>query len=678
MLLNLDAQGEIASILKEFFTQDSLTKKTLLLLNDFEVSTPVSGGQIRINRLYTHLSNRYNIVLLCFNNGPKVKATKITKDFLEISVPKTMQHKTEEERIDRQFVHSAADIINSYMCERNELLVMTAKILYSIADVIIAIHPYMIMLLKELEGKPVIYESLNTECELKKFLQGHPLYEALISQVRLVEMTACDKSKFIISVSDDDREKLRQLLENNHKEIFTVQNGVDLKKSDIPDSNPNIKAIFNNRPVILFIGSAHPPNIGAVNFIVNGLAPWLPDCCFAIIGSVCERFTQNQGQNIVWFGRLDEARKDAVVRNADLALNPMISGSGSNLKIAEYFAAKIPTVTTVTGARGYKIENRKEAIICDLREFQSQIELLLRDKELRERLAANALDYVVKELDWHVLAGKYIKILEEKIVELRKPKKSCLHTTPDVEEMMIHDLQLAGVTVTDLAIDPENYALYFKMARYLEDFPHYYRANIFEKSLEHYIGAILLNLNGSDVYIDVASQNSPVPQIYNRLLGPATYRQDLDFPPGLNGFTIGGNAASMPVPDGFATKMGLHCSFEHFEGNSDIGFVREAARVLKPGGAVCITPLYLSEEYSILTDPLISVPQNVEFDKDAVICRLPGWNNRHGRFYNVKHFLSRVRNNAPDFDITVYRITNARQINESCYLRFALLLKRRG
>src|SRR5262249_19042301 len=152
-------------------------------------------------------------------------------------------------------------------------------------------------------------------------------------------------------------------------------------------------------------------------------------------------------------------------------------------------------------------------------------------------------------------------------------------------------------------------------ARY-ENFPHYYPTNLPEKSLEHYIATQLLQLNAQDVYIDIASEHSPVPDIYRRLFAATAYRQDLAYPPGLHADKIGGDAAHMPLPEAFATKMALHCSFEHFEGDSDIGFIRETARVLRPGGAACIVPLYLFEEYAIQIDPVIALPAGVVFDDD--------------------------------------------------------------
>ncbi|MEG4320136.1 MULTISPECIES: methyltransferase domain-containing protein [unclassified Microcoleus] len=247
---------------------------------------------------------------------------------------------------------------------------------------------------------------------------------------------------------------------------------------------------------------------------------------------------------------------------------------------------------------------------------------------------------------------------------------------PESQEKVFQRLIQLGIDVEDYKIDVDDYRKYFQAARYAEDFPDYYSFNLPEKALEHYIAAKLLQLNNKDIYIDIASQHSPTPTIYSRLFGVNPYLQDLDYPQGLHGNMIGGDAANMAVPDGFASKMALHCSFEHFENSSDMGFIREVSRVLRPGGAICILPLYMFDEYAIQTDPAVSIPQEVKFDDDATVYCAYGWGNRHGRFYDPEHLLSRVCNNLNGMKLKVYKIVNAKQVDQSCYVQFAGLIQK--
>jgi len=242
------------------------------------------------------------------------------------------------------------------------------------------------------------------------------------------------------------------------------------------------------------------------------------------------------------------------------------------------------------------------------------------------------------------------------------------------ERLLIKRLRKLGIPVVEYRIDPDGYRKYYNAAGYGKKFPDYYAFNLPEKSLEHYIAADLLDLEPGEIYIDIASEHSPVPGIYKRLFGVNCYRQDLSYPAGVHGDKIGGDAAKMPIPAEFADKMGLHCSFEHFEGDSDIRFIHEIARVLKPGGAVCFVPFCLHEEHAVMTDPVIAASSDIPFDSNATIYCVPGWGNRHGRFYAPEDLQRRIVQNLHGLFPVLYRISNSVDIDSSCYAKFAMLI----
>lgn len=403
-------------------------RKLVFILNDFECSSPVSGGEVRIHQLYSNLSTKYyKILLLCLNGHGEIKRTNINDNFVEISVPKTNNHLEQEVAINRQHWISATDIVTSYMCSENELLKKISVNSEDIADVIILTHPYMVELLERID-KPIIYESHNFETDLKmKLLTGHPKYEFLIEKVKAAETKAMQLSKIAISVSDSDHKGLNSLIQSN-KRVFTIRNGVKIS-NDFEDLDvKSVKRLFETFPTIIFIGSSHQPNVEAANFIVNELAVELSECYFLIIGSVCDSITGIVPDNVLLFGKLDEVYKNVLLKIADIAINPMTSGSGSNLKLAEYFANKLPVVTTSFGARGFAIENMNEAIICDLKDTKNQISLLINDTELKSSLSANAFKYVSQELDWKILASKLDGIIKREIFKNQQKKKLLIVT----------------------------------------------------------------------------------------------------------------------------------------------------------------------------------------------------------------------------------------------------------
>jgi len=224
-------------------------------------------------------------------------------------------------------------------------------------------------------------------------------------------------------------------------------------------------------------------------------------------------------------------------------------------------------------------------------------------------------------------------------------------------------------------IDTVAFKRYLDRAKYPSSYRKTFGDLFFEKALEHFVSLELMPAGLGDVVIDIASCSSPFADIVERLEQCTAYRQDLDFPPGLHDRTVGGSAENLPFADGFFSRMTLHCSFEHFEGEADIGFVREVGRVLRPGGAACILPLYLSEVFHNVTDPGVE-RQGLFFDEGAAVAEVHGWRNRFGRFYDAAQLSQRVLRHLGPLEASIRVIENEKDVASACYLKFALLLRK--
>jgi len=265
----------------------------------------------------------------------------------------------------------------------------------------------------------------------------------------------------------------------------------------------------------------------------------------------------------------------------------------------------------------------------------------------------------------------FSQLREPKKLITGSPFKNCTHH-------VLNAFRAHNIDPIFLTLDPAEYQNFLQKALiFREQYIPYSGMAYYEKSLEHFLAAKLLDFHSEDVFIDIASCYSPACQIYSQFYGCRCYEQDLQYPPGIYNNTIGGDASHMPVPDGFATKMALHCSFEHFEGNSDIEFIKEAGRVLAPGGKLCIIPLYLSDEYFILTDPTVwKRPDAVTFEEGTPVHCFAGWNERHGRLYDVPHFIDRIVKNLGPLQLKIFFVTNEKSMHPSCYTKFLALFEK--
>jgi hypothetical protein len=212
----------------------------------------------------------------------------------------------------------------------------------------------------------------------------------------------------------------------------------------------------------------------------------------------------------------------------------------------------------------------------------------------------------------------------------------------------LRDLVTSDISVIEDQLDDQAVSQFAKQAEYEFYYPNYYpgkELHRLKKIREHYMAAKLLNLNHSDTYLDIASQYSPAPQVYERLFGCQVLRQDFEYPDGRYGRMIGGSAGKMHLDDGSITKAAMHCSLEHFEGDEDIALIKEVERVLMPGGLFVVVPFYLSDEYFAFTQPALyaELPQHNWpcFSPEETLYESKG-GNRHERYYDVPHLLERI------------------------------------
>lgn len=248
------------------------------------------------------------------------------------------------------------------------------------------------------------------------------------------------------------------------------------------------------------------------------------------------------------------------------------------------------------------------------------------------------------------------------------------HQHPDRVRCIKDELTQMGIAVEPLTLDKNEYERYLSTAEYGEE---YYSDNFIEKSLEHFICIKLLSLTSKSTFIDIASEHSPLCGIIRATTGCKGFMQDIMYPLGINGDRIGGDAAALPVNDGYFTAATATCSLEHFEGDADIRFMKEMARVLQHKGKVVVVPLYMYPTACYVTDPTMSAQGDIPFD-EPVLC-IEGWGNRHARFYSSKTLYERIIKPNPTLNFTVYALENPEAFADpiKCYCRFILLGEKR-
>jgi len=119
--------------------------------------------------------------------------------------------------------------------------------------------------------------------------------------------------------------------------------------------------------------------------------------------------------NIRW--TREEGDVDQSIHAPDIAICPLIGGSGTSLKMVEYLAAGLPLVTTPVGARGLGLKDGVHALVCEVPDFPAAIATLAGDAPLRARLGAAARAHAEEHFAWPAIGALAASSLEQLAVE---------------------------------------------------------------------------------------------------------------------------------------------------------------------------------------------------------------------------------------------------------------------
>jgi glycosyltransferase involved in cell wall biosynthesis len=218
------------------------------------------------------------------------------------------------------------------------------------ADLVQVEHPWQFAFARETARAPVILVAHNAEADL---LAGR-VPRRLATLAARIEHDALARADAVIFLSAEDRTRLETLHGLARPEAFhTVGVGVDVdafRPATEAERGSAKAALGLAGPVALFAGSWHLPNRSALAAL-RAIALRMPGWTFVAAGSVGD--PGESAGNLRVTGAVDDV--GPYFRAADVAVNPMTDGAGVNLKVLEYLASGLPTVSTPFGVRGLEV-----------------------------------------------------------------------------------------------------------------------------------------------------------------------------------------------------------------------------------------------------------------------------------------------------------------------------------
>jgi glycosyltransferase involved in cell wall biosynthesis len=377
----------------------------------FPVHPPRGGGQVRLFHLYRNLARAADIevVTLGAPDSPPFEA-EIAPGVVEVRVPRSAAHAAAEADLERSVGRTAlGDIATILFADLTPDYGAAIARAASDAACVVASHPYMARTIAaSAPGRPLWYEAQDVELDLKTPALGDSATgRDLLQRVAEVEAHCWTTSELVFACARRDLVRLGELFGPTKALQLEVPNGVATDELPFVDRarRAEIKSALGlDHGLALFVGSWHPPNIEAAEKILR-LAPDLPDIVFVIAGSVGLALSKHLvPANVMILGELDDATIQLLLSAADVGLNPMETGSGTNLKVLTYFAAGTPLISTPFGVRGIAIEPDVHCRIVGLDGFSQAIRSAIHEADGTDRQARAARDLVEDRYSWTRIA----------------------------------------------------------------------------------------------------------------------------------------------------------------------------------------------------------------------------------------------------------------------------------
>ena len=197
--------------------------------------------------------------------------------------------------------------------------------------------------------------------------------------------------------------------------LATSQADVDLARAIAPEARftvyPNalpptpLPAAGDDEAIVFSGNMEYHPNVTAVRFFRLEIWPRLrqqwPNLVWRLVGknaAAVRRFTTGDPRIEVAGPVVDAVCELARSR---VAVVPLLTGSGTRLKILEAWAAGLPVVSTTIGAEGLPVRDGENALLADGAEaFATAVTRLLTCKELRRQIGGAGRLLLEKEFTW--------------------------------------------------------------------------------------------------------------------------------------------------------------------------------------------------------------------------------------------------------------------------------------
>ena len=400
-------------------------KPRITVLNAYSVHPPNNGGRYRLHSLYRALSRHVDVDIVTL--GLREEGDDVIwadEGLRELRIARTAAH---EEADQKAQAHAHVPVYDITALENIGLTPAYLTVLENSlagSKTVVVSHPYMLEALRKTGySGSFLHEAHNCEHTLKgRMLPRSPARDRLLHLVEEAERICCRDAALTFATCDDDAEALLREYGGSPARMVVIPNGTDTQRIAFSTRQERRRLKrrlrMGEQPVALFLASGHRPNLEAAEYLFT-LAQRMPDVAFALVGNAADAFLHRHLPDNVWrVGTVSEEARNVWLQVADVALNPVLYGGGTNLKLLDYFAAGTPVISTESGLRGTGVIAGVHTLVAPIDEFETPIRTLLGAGSEIDRMTSEARALVEDRFDWQALADRlYSEIATRKLMQ---------------------------------------------------------------------------------------------------------------------------------------------------------------------------------------------------------------------------------------------------------------------
>lgn len=408
----------------------------ITVVNHYNILNRVNhGGNQAIKGLYKGLSRFFDVNIIIFTDDEKYKDEVVLcagVKIIPILIPNSLRDE-QKKLLAKLFPHKRPDDAIAYirLYHLNDELVETVRKIAEDSVIVVAEHVYTWKLIKQsCPEKHLWYRAHNVEYDYRDTANGKGwMPPDLMQEIYDFEKSCITQAELILTISQLEYERfaeLYQLTDATKEKMININAGYDVSKINLiyPSKRSKINEKYQYTGIYIATGNQLTKNAAE---ICLEIARAFPKIQIVFMGSVSHFLKEMQlPENVLIKGMVDDEEKQYYLNHCDFALNPVQGGAGINIKILEFFAYGIPTLSTEHGVRGIAATPGEDFILLPegvegaLGGMKKYLSMSLSKKD---KMSKRASTLVREHYTWDSIANKIVNQAKKMYgVELTKER----------------------------------------------------------------------------------------------------------------------------------------------------------------------------------------------------------------------------------------------------------------